>query len=75
MKCAQIERQDQARALAEVPDHKEYACAELSGIRRVSGGVMRRKVSRPHSNGDPKSGPEREKTPSEKGISSLLVTD
>jgi len=66
MKRAHIDLEDQARALAGRPDHKEYAYAELSGIRRVSGGVLRHKVSRADSNGDPKSGPENEKTPSEK---------
>jgi len=67
MKRAHIDLEDQARALAGSPDHKECAYAELSGIRRVSCGVMRQKVSRADSNGDPKSGPEHEKTPSEKG--------
>jgi hypothetical protein len=45
MKRAHIDLEDQARALAGLPDYKEYAYAELSGIRRVSGGVMRQKVS------------------------------
>jgi hypothetical protein len=67
MKCTQIGLEDQARALAGLPEHKEYAYAELSGIRRVSGGVMRQEVSRADSNGDPKSGPEHQKTPSENG--------
>jgi hypothetical protein len=51
MKCTQIGLEDQARALAGLPEHKEYAYAELSGIRWVSGGVMRQKVSRADSNG------------------------
>jgi hypothetical protein len=75
MKRAHIDLEDQARALAGLPERKEYAYVELLGIRRVSGGVMRQKVSRAESNGDPKSGPEHEKTPSEKGVSSLVVTD
>jgi hypothetical protein len=40
MKRAHVDLEDQARALAGLPDHKEYAYPELSGIRRVSGGVM-----------------------------------
>ena len=75
MKCTHIGLEDQAAALAGPPAHKGYAYAELSGIRRVSGGVLRHKVSRADGNGDPKSGPEHGKTPSEKGVSSLLVTD
>ena len=75
MKRARIDLEDQSRALAGLPERKEDAYAELSGIRRVSGGVMRQKVSRAESNGDPTSGPEHEKTPSENGVSSLLVTE
>jgi hypothetical protein len=67
MKRARINLEHQARALVGLPDYKEYAYAGLSGICRVWGGVMRQKDSRPASNGDPKSGPEHEKTPSENG--------
>jgi hypothetical protein len=67
MKCAHIDLEDQARALAGLPDHKECAYVELSGIHRVSGDFMRQKVSRADSKGDPKSGPESEKNPFREG--------
>jgi hypothetical protein len=72
MKRAHIDPEGQARALARLPDHKECAYAELSEIRRDSGGVVRQGVSRADRNGDRKSGPENEKNLSEEGFRRFL---
>ncbi len=64
-----------AEALAGLHYPKTCEPVELSEIRRVSGGVGRQKVSRADSNGDREGASENEKTPSEEGVSSFLVTD
>jgi hypothetical protein len=45
MKCTHIGLDDQAPALPGLAAHKEYACVELSEIRREWGGVLGREVS------------------------------
>jgi hypothetical protein len=74
-KYTHIGMRARAEVLAGLQYPKRCESIDLSEIRRVSGGVMRQEVSRVDSNGDRKSGPENEKTPSEGGFSSFLVTD
>jgi hypothetical protein len=74
-KYTHIGMRARAEALAGLQYPKTCEPVELSEIRRVSGGVVRQKVSRADSNGDRNGASENEKTPSVEGVSSFLVTD
>jgi hypothetical protein len=74
-KYTHIGMRARAEALAGPQYPKTCEPVELSEIRRFSGGVVRQKVSRADSNGDREGASENEKTPSEEGVSSFLVTD
>ncbi len=74
-KYTHIGMRARATALAGLQYPKTCEPVELSGIRRVSGGVVRQEVSRADSNGDRDGASGNEKTPSEEGVSSFPVTD
>jgi site-specific recombinase XerD len=74
-KYTHIGMRARVEALAGLQYPKTCEIVELSEIRRVSGGVVRQKVSRADSYGDREGGSENEKTPSREGVSSFPVAD
>jgi hypothetical protein len=75
MKYTHIGLQDQADALAGLPFPRVCTNADWMVIGRVSGGVLGQEVSADVSKGGREGKTKSDKTPSEEGVSSFLVTD
>jgi site-specific recombinase XerC len=71
-KYTHIGMEDRAEALGNLPTPKTYASAELSEIRRVSGGVLGQEVSAAGTEGGENGLPVNDETPSGEGVSSSL---